>query len=431
MTKTGKQVGLRWFRNVKGHALGWLLAGLVPLSCGGSAAMELGGESHFLATCVAGCNDGLTCLGGVCTKSCAEDSAVCTALSASAVCRAVDGISLCDVPCVDVRECAGALNGQYRCQDGFCRSGSPGSGGSGSGGSGSGGSGSGGSSGNAGGEAGSGGSSGNAGGDAGQGGAGIVGASCRVAHQIYPSGTLNISKGANNCVACRCEDGNLVDCLDADDCLGMPIRPCPEQIVTDEIEVIHPQIVGSTLRVDVRHTLGCGVGEYALCYDPAFRESIPVQTSLHVIYDAHDDTCEAIQIPQLVFDLRPLATYYESAYQARGGLISTNYGLFGFGEMTCEERSRTFQDQFSVAEVWGGRGCQVAADCRLVSTDTDCGRVCNAPISALESLRYPEVVSSIGVAMCSELPPDCGPTTQDCPAPPEFDCINGNCAKKP
>lgn len=421
MTKKADTGGFRWFPRGLTRALCWLPLGLLAISCGGSTRSDLGGESHFLGYCAASCGDGLACLSGVCSKSCGEEPSVCASFSPSAVCQESDGTSVCDVPCVDVRQCVIALDGAYRCENGFCRRGNADSGGSG-----------GASGGNSSGGASAGNSSGGAG-MTGQGGSGAsTGASCRVAHQLYASGSDNV-RGRAPCETCRCENGALVDCVVVDDCIGIPVHACPEEIVTDKVEVAHGQIIGSTIRLDLRHGGGCGGSEYALCFEPSFLESNPVQTSLHVIYDGHDDACARGNRPQVTFDLRPLAAHYERSYGTQEGLISTNYGLFGFGDLACEERSRSVQNQLSVAAAGSALdgSCASADDCQTLALDTKCGRVCDVVMPVEAASSYAEVVSSIEDAMCSMLLADCTLTTQDCPEPPAFDCVEGVCKALP
>jgi hypothetical protein len=47
---------------------------LVLVACGSkSNETTLGGESHFLSDCGDGCEAGLECIGGVCTKECTQN----------------------------------------------------------------------------------------------------------------------------------------------------------------------------------------------------------------------------------------------------------------------------------------------------------------------------------------------------------------------
>ncbi|HEY3496588.1 MAG TPA: hypothetical protein VGK73_17940 [Polyangiaceae bacterium] len=100
----------------------------------GATVKELGSETHFLASCVDGCEDGLTCLCGVCTKVCGAD-ATCGALAEGASCvgsqpRIADGTcedegagAFCDYRCSTDADCGG-FPFEAHCDAGYCRSGS-------------------------------------------------------------------------------------------------------------------------------------------------------------------------------------------------------------------------------------------------------------------------------------------------------------------
>lgn len=91
----------------------------------------------------------------------------------------------------------------------------------------------------------------------------------------------------------------------------------------DPIDVTGASISGDTLSVDVGHGGGCEEHTYSLCWpDQLFMESMPVQVNLEVFHDAHGDGCEAYLTSTLDFDLTPLKTAYEDAYQESGGTIT-------------------------------------------------------------------------------------------------------------
>lgn len=83
----------------------------------------IGGESHFLGGCGVACSDGLSCIAGVCTRSCANTAPDCSDLVSSASCRLETAASrdgFCDLPCANDLSCV-AVNGSLACQSGFCR----------------------------------------------------------------------------------------------------------------------------------------------------------------------------------------------------------------------------------------------------------------------------------------------------------------------
>jgi hypothetical protein len=102
----------------------WLLLGLLLPGCGLVLGEPgVGGESHFLGGCAQGCSDGLSCLGGVCSRVCSYAPGECGDLAASASCRQNSSVSIdpfCDLPCTDDESCAREGSG-LACQSGVCR----------------------------------------------------------------------------------------------------------------------------------------------------------------------------------------------------------------------------------------------------------------------------------------------------------------------
>jgi hypothetical protein len=87
----------------------------------------LGGETHFLVTCGEGCGPSLSCIGGVCTRSCEPGFSSCSELATTAACVApnTSGASTpfsgtCDSLCDVASDCAGLGTG-YACVSGACR----------------------------------------------------------------------------------------------------------------------------------------------------------------------------------------------------------------------------------------------------------------------------------------------------------------------
>ena len=119
------------FRGWRSIAVALLVAVQVAAACS-SDQDPTGGETHFLRLCKPGadCGQGLACLCGVCTRSCAgaSDCAAlargeCTAPSVSGVCAQAAPQTFCDALCTDDADCA-AISADHRCEDGRCRSGS-------------------------------------------------------------------------------------------------------------------------------------------------------------------------------------------------------------------------------------------------------------------------------------------------------------------
>jgi hypothetical protein len=111
-----------------GGALGWGAAVVAAAPLAGCGPVEkgaaVGGESHFLGGCGRGCDDGLSCLAGVCTRACVDTALDCSDLGASVSCRGDAASSnegpYCDLPCTDDDSCQ-AVGSQLECRSGFCR----------------------------------------------------------------------------------------------------------------------------------------------------------------------------------------------------------------------------------------------------------------------------------------------------------------------
>lgn len=103
--------------------LRWIVALLALSACAKSNTQAGSSETHFLALCNASCDDGFSCLCGVCTETCTGDE-TCSALDGNATCRpsadACDVAQVCDVPCSDDADCA-AIGAQHSCEGGRCR----------------------------------------------------------------------------------------------------------------------------------------------------------------------------------------------------------------------------------------------------------------------------------------------------------------------
>lgn len=107
----------------------WFAVALVGLSCQGATTREdpTGGETHFLTVCrdSSDCGDALSCLYGVCTRSC-DGNAACRPFP-RAECTATslpDLPGYCDVRCITDPDCA-VLSNEHRCAQGACRLGTP------------------------------------------------------------------------------------------------------------------------------------------------------------------------------------------------------------------------------------------------------------------------------------------------------------------
>ncbi|WP_428263637.1 hypothetical protein [Haliangium sp.] len=108
------------------------------------------------------------------------------------------------------------------------------------------------------------------------------------------------------------EPGDLADCRTSEG---------------DPISISDASIVGDVLTVDVSYSGGCAEHEIVLCWpDQAFAESNPVQASLELWHDDHDDACDGIVNDSVDFDLTPLRDEWHDAYGSGAGTIIVNIG---------------------------------------------------------------------------------------------------------
>ena len=113
------------------HLASALFALMLAADCRGGSGPTIGSETNFLRSCDGTCEDGLSCICGVCTSACSDrdectsfcPGAECVAQAdrgADLACAAADSGSFCDLPCSGETDCT-SLGEQFRCQDGYCR----------------------------------------------------------------------------------------------------------------------------------------------------------------------------------------------------------------------------------------------------------------------------------------------------------------------
>ena len=100
-------------------------------ACREETSPKTGSETNFLQSCEATCDDGLSCVCGVCTQPC-SGTGECTGLAPGAECVEVgdrapeaacpdaDCTAFCDLTCRSDHDCE-ALGTSFRCRDGYCR----------------------------------------------------------------------------------------------------------------------------------------------------------------------------------------------------------------------------------------------------------------------------------------------------------------------
>jgi hypothetical protein len=225
---------------------------------------------------------------------------------------------------------------------------------------------------------------------------------------------------------------------------GALVFPCPDEIVSDDtgINMDCYSIQGDKLVLDLRYGGGQGMKhDFGVCYEEGFAESDPVQGTLRLLHDAHEDGYRGIIPVTLTFDLGPYADYYNDLYQAVGGLIATNYGMYAFGTLTCDERDQAVSAQTASAVGQLSQSCSADADCEYFSTSTACSSTCGTIGSTMKPAelswtvdtvaRLSETLDAISASVCGDYNADgCGPVTgPTCGANAPLVCLDGVCQK--
>lgn len=82
-----------------------------------------------------------------------------------------------------------------------------------------------------------------------------------------------------------------------------------------------PAIEDDTLAVTLSYSGGCEDHEFTLVASDAFAESYPVQLEVSLAHEANGDRGRAYLTETYGFDLTPIQTLYQEAYQAAAGTI--------------------------------------------------------------------------------------------------------------
>ena len=91
---------------------------------------------------------------------------------------------------------------------------------------------------------------------------------------------------------------------------------------TDEFALNTASIInGDTLTINVSYGGGCEIHEMTLVVSESFLESFPVQLHVSLVHNANGDTCAAWLTEDHNFDLTPIKTMYQEAYQQEAGTI--------------------------------------------------------------------------------------------------------------
>lgn len=428
-----------------GFAGACLLALGMFWGCGGSLGSSSGGESHFLAYCDESCADGLHCISGVCTRGCVIDEDDCEELHPDADCSdniEPGEVAVCDVSCSDDEQCE-SLGAHYTCESGQCRDATnvATAGGGGTSGGGNGGSGSGASNTNS--PATSGTSSGGSTSSGSTGDAGAAGTDCEFLFQEYPDGaTFDNPSGCEG--TCTCTAGDL-ECEVIEDGIcadGVRVFPCPAGVQSDPVDVNSAAFdegafsASDVLVLEVTYSGGCAIHDFGLCYGPGVEPSANgdfLEGELRLIHDSHADQCEAEQSETLRFNLEPYADYLMEELDVSAGLVDTSFGLYPFGELTCDETWSAVDTLVNqAAEQARGAGCVENIDCARVSSVLSCHFTsCGEVIALRGEAEFMNAMEGIEVTVCDEF------YRNECPIPspplcgelPPIGCVEGRCVE--
>ena len=80
-------------------------------------------------------------------------------------------------------------------------------------------------------------------------------------------------------------------------------------------------ITDDTLTISVAYGGGCETHEFTLLAEPAFMESDPVGLGISIVHNANNDPCERWVEEDYHFDLTPIKTMYQQAYQQNAGTV--------------------------------------------------------------------------------------------------------------
>lgn len=129
----------------------------------------------------------------------------------------------------------------------------------------------------------------------------------------------------DGCNSCTCTSEPNGSYSWAQTLIGCPAVPKIEKCNNDSAYLDKSRVVYlSQGKLAVEATFaGCANEgqKFKLCYDGAFRESFPVQTSLYIV-NTSTPTCSSLVTGTRVFDLAPLADLYLAQYGSKSGSIS-------------------------------------------------------------------------------------------------------------
>ena len=98
----------------------------------------------------------------------------------------------------------------------------------------------------------------------------------------------------------------------------------PDKWVNDDYQLEAATIAGDTLTISVSYGGGCETHTFTLLAAEAFMESDPVQLAVSIVHNANLDFCERWVEEVYHFNLTPIKTMYQKAYQQKMGTVVLN-----------------------------------------------------------------------------------------------------------
>ena len=89
----------------------------------------------------------------------------------------------------------------------------------------------------------------------------------------------------------------------------------------DEYVLNAAAIVDDRLELSISYSGGCAAHQFTLVCSSFFLESDPVQLGVSLAHNANNDPCEAFPTETYHFDLNPIKTLYQTAYQQEAGVV--------------------------------------------------------------------------------------------------------------
>ena len=94
--------------------------------------------------------------------------------------------------------------------------------------------------------------------------------------------------------------------------------------VNDDYKLESATLVEDTLTINVSYGGGCEDHQFTLIASDTFMESDPVQLGVSIVHNANRDFCQRWVEEEYHFDLTPIKTMYQQAYQQDAGTIVLN-----------------------------------------------------------------------------------------------------------